>query len=173
MACQAVLVATPFLSLLSADRVSQATFGDCAQPRQERNAVTKFKSTHALKHVNVGLLHDILHAEYAPQRPRQLPSNAVGQGCVVVEQQSLQGDSVAAHKTLAELQTLASKVYVPSSAIAMVQAAIGNRTAALDLLDRAYDEHDFAMAQIHVVPWFQALRDDPRFVALKKKLNLN
>ena len=83
------------------------------------------------------------------------------------------GDSVAAQKTLTELQTLATKVYVPSSALAIVHTAIGNRTAALDLLDRAYDEHDFAMAQIHIVPWFQALRDDPRFVALKKKLNLN
>jgi serine/threonine protein kinase/Tfp pilus assembly protein PilF len=83
------------------------------------------------------------------------------------------GDSVAAQKTLNELQTLATKVYVPSSALAIVHTAIGNRTAALDLLDRAYDEHDFAMAQIHIVPWFQALRDDPRFVALKKKLNLN
>jgi len=62
---------------------------------------------------------------------------------------------------------------VPSSALAMVQAAIGNRNAALDLLDRAYEEHDFAMAQIHVVPWFRTLREDPRFVALKRKLNLN
>jgi hypothetical protein len=56
--------------------------------------------------------------------------------------------------------------------MAMVHAAKGDRTRALDLLEKAYDEHDFAITQIGISPWFKMLRDDPRFVKLIARLGL-
>ena len=75
-----------------------------------------------------------------------------------------------ADRILREMQNLASREYVPASAFAMVYAALGDNARAMDALERAYEEHDFSMAQIGVVPWFKSLRDDPRFQALLKKL---
>ena len=71
-----------------------------------------------------------------------------------------------AEKILNELQTLSDRQYVPSSAVAMVHAALGDRGKALDALEKACDEHDFSLAQIGVAPWFKDLRGEPRFQAL-------
>ena len=56
---------------------------------------------------------------------------------------------------------------------ARVRAVVGARrwstrrwatsARALDWLEKAYDEHDFSMAQIGVAPWFKSLRNEPRF----------
>ena len=73
---------------------------------------------------------------------------------------------------LADLQALADRQYVPSTSIAMIHAAMGDRTAALDRLDRAFDEHDFSLAQVAISPWFKDLRNDPRFQALVGKVGI-
>jgi serine/threonine-protein kinase len=73
---------------------------------------------------------------------------------------------------LKELDTQATRQYVPASSMAMVHAALGDHARALDLLEKAYDEHDFAISQIGVVPWFRMLRADSRFVALMDRLSL-
>jgi TolB-like protein/Flp pilus assembly protein TadD/tRNA A-37 threonylcarbamoyl transferase component Bud32 len=75
-------------------------------------------------------------------------------------------------RVLGELQSLAVREYVPSSAVAVIHAAQGERSRALDLLERAFDEHDFSVAQIGVAPWFSSLRGDPRFDALITRLGL-
>ena len=67
---------------------------------------------------------------------------------------------------------MAARQYVPSSAVALVYAALGDKPRALDWLEKAYDEHDFAMAQIGVAPWFATLRGEPRFEQLLTKLKL-
>jgi TolB-like protein/Flp pilus assembly protein TadD len=77
-----------------------------------------------------------------------------------------------ADKTVKELQALAAREYVPSSAVAVVYAAMGDRVRALDWLEKAYDEHDFAMAQLGVAPWFRSLRQEDRFQKLLGKLGL-
>jgi len=77
-----------------------------------------------------------------------------------------------ADRMLEDLDREATRQYVPSSAMAMVHAAKGDRTRALDLLEKAYDEHDFAITQIGIAPWFKMLKDDPRFVKLIGKLGL-
>jgi hypothetical protein len=59
---------------------------------------------------------------------------------------------------------------VPSSALAMVSLGMGDRTAALDLLDRAYEEHDFSLVFLQVAPWFERIRGEPRFQQLLRRL---
>jgi serine/threonine-protein kinase len=77
-----------------------------------------------------------------------------------------------AERILKELQTLSEKQYVPASSVAMVHAALGDRTKALDWLEKARDEHDFSIAQIGIAPWFKDLRSEPRFQALLKRIGL-
>ncbi|HUF48360.1 MAG TPA: protein kinase [Vicinamibacterales bacterium] len=73
---------------------------------------------------------------------------------------------------LADLETLALRRYVPASSIAIVHAALGDRPRTLDLLEQAYAEHDFALAQLRILPWFEALRGEPRFQDLVRRLGL-
>ena len=47
-----------------------------------------------------------------------------------------------------------ARQYVPSTAMATIAAALGDRGRALGLLEKAFDEHDFAISQIGVAPWF-------------------
>jgi TolB-like protein/Tfp pilus assembly protein PilF len=82
-----------------------------------------------------------------------------------------QGNMTEAQKIVKELQTLTS-VYVPSSSVAIVYASMGDRKSALDCLEKAYNEHDFAMAQLGVAPWFRSLRQEDRFQKLLGKLGL-
>ncbi len=65
-----------------------------------------------------------------------------------------------------------ARQYVPSSAPAIVYAALGDKTRALDWLEKAYDEHDFAIVQIEVAPWFRSLRGEDRFQRLVTKLGM-
>jgi serine/threonine-protein kinase len=81
-----------------------------------------------------------------------------------------QGNRAESARVLGDLQALSARTYVPSSSVAVIYAAQGDHAHALDLLERAVDEHDFSMAQLAVAPWFSALRGDPRFDALIVRL---
>jgi serine/threonine-protein kinase len=77
-----------------------------------------------------------------------------------------------AEAVLRQLSTLATQQYVPSSATAIVYAALGDHARALEWLEKAYAEHDFAITQIAVAPWYQPLRGEPRFQQLVTRLGL-
>jgi serine/threonine-protein kinase len=83
-----------------------------------------------------------------------------------------QGNRAEAERILRDLQSLAAREYVPATALATVHAALDDRTRALDALERAYQEHDFTIAQIGVAPAFRNLRGEERFRQLVTKLNL-
>jgi eukaryotic-like serine/threonine-protein kinase len=84
----------------------------------------------------------------------------------------LSGARKEAAQTVAELQALAAREYVPSSALALVQTGMGNKADALNLLERAYEEHDFSLVFLQVAPWFETLRGDPRFEQLTRRMQL-
>ena len=71
-----------------------------------------------------------------------------------------------------DLQALATREYVPSSAIAAIYTALGDHAHALDWLEKADEEHDFSMAQINVAPWFEPLRKEERFQRLLSRLGM-
>jgi len=77
-----------------------------------------------------------------------------------------------AGRVLQQLQGLSDRQYVPSTSIAMVQFARGDRAGALDRLEKAFDEHDFSLAQLAVEPFFKDLRTEPRFQALVRKVGI-
>jgi TolB-like protein/Tfp pilus assembly protein PilF len=80
------------------------------------------------------------------------------------------GRKADAERVLRDLQTRANREYVPSSVVAAVHTALGDRARAVEALERAYAEFDFSIAQIGVAPWFEPLRADPRFQALLRRL---
>ena len=73
---------------------------------------------------------------------------------------------------VSELQALAAREYVPSSAMALVQTGMGNKADALYWLDRAYQEHDFSIVFLRVAPWFDSLRTEARFEQLIGRMQL-
>jgi serine/threonine protein kinase/Flp pilus assembly protein TadD len=82
------------------------------------------------------------------------------------------GSRTEAEAMLRNLRMQAERQYVPSSAVALVHAGLGEKAQALDLLERAYQEHDFSMVFLEVAPWFKSLRGEPRFQQLVRRMQL-
>ena len=70
------------------------------------------------------------------------------------------------------LNAASKERYVPSYPIATIYAALSEREQALAYLERAYDERDSWMPNIALDPRFDALRSEPRFQSLLRKLRL-
>ena len=84
----------------------------------------------------------------------------------------LSGARAEAANVLTQLNALAAREYVPSSAAALVQMGLGRGNDALDLLEKAYDEHDFALVFLRVAPWFKGVRSEARFAKLVERMQL-
>jgi tetratricopeptide (TPR) repeat protein len=82
----------------------------------------------------------------------------------------LGGMPTDAKSSLAELNTLSARQYVPSTALALVYAGLGDKAQALEWLGRAVDEHDFSLVFLNVAPWFESLRGEPGYEPLRRKL---
>src|SRR5262249_47197228 len=84
----------------------------------------------------------------------------------------LSGEAAEASRILAELNAFSAREYVPSSAPALALTGIGKNADALAPLDKAYDEHDFALVFLRVAPWFERLRGDARFARLVQRMQI-
>jgi tetratricopeptide (TPR) repeat protein len=73
---------------------------------------------------------------------------------------------------LNRLVTRAQERYVPPTLIAEVQCAIGERNGTLDWLDKALAARDIHLPFLMITPCLGALRGEPRFDALTRKLAL-
>jgi TolB-like protein/tetratricopeptide (TPR) repeat protein len=85
---------------------------------------------------------------------------------------ALAGDRAGARKTLADLHQLAQSRYVSSLYFAAVYTGLGEKTTALDWLDKAYKERNDRLLYLNVDPMADPLRSEPRFQKLMKRLNL-
>lgn len=63
-------------------------------------------------------------------------------------------------------------VYVPYTQRAMCLLAFGETERCLDYLEKAYDAREALVGTLGVMPVFDPLRDNPRFRALIKRMNL-
>jgi tetratricopeptide (TPR) repeat protein len=73
-----------------------------------------------------------------------------------------------------EADTLVSQLktsYVAPNDIAYLYVCSGNKKLALDCLERAYEVHSIDVTAL-ALPIFDCLRNEPRFQALCKKMNL-
>jgi len=85
---------------------------------------------------------------------------------------ALAGDRAGARKTLADLRLLAQSRYVSSLYFAAVYTGLGEKSTALDWLDKAYKERNDRLLYLNVDPIADSLRAEPRFQNLMKRLHL-
>jgi TolB-like protein/Flp pilus assembly protein TadD len=82
------------------------------------------------------------------------------------------GQRDEAEQVIARLNALASTRYTPPMLFAPIYAALGEREQALDWLERAYEDRSSPLVWLKVDPWFDDLRDDPRFADLLLRVGL-
>jgi len=82
------------------------------------------------------------------------------------------GKITEAKKLLNELIKLAKTKYNSPYGLALIYIELNEKDRALDLLEKAYEEHDHWLYQIKVIESLDSLRSEPRFKALLKKMGL-
>jgi TolB-like protein/DNA-binding winged helix-turn-helix (wHTH) protein/Flp pilus assembly protein TadD len=73
------------------------------------------------------------------------------------------GHRAEAESALAQLQELSKQMYVSPVFFAAIYSALGEPQTALEWLERGYRERATSMIGLHVNPWLDDLRPDPRF----------
>jgi len=92
--------------------------------------------------------------------------------CGLAQALALAGDTVAARRELAQLETKARTRYVDGFWMAVAYAALGDRPHALDWVERAVADHSANAMTIRVDSKLESLRGDPRFEALARRAGL-
>ena len=82
--------------------------------------------------------------------------------------EALAGDRRAAESAIAEIN--ANPGYALPLFLARVHAALGNRDQAIAWLEKLYSERSESVPWLRVDPTLEPLRNDPRFVALAKRV---
>jgi TolB-like protein len=84
----------------------------------------------------------------------------------------LGGRADEARGVLDRLETMSRTAYVPPASFAWVYLGLREVDRAFEWLDRAVDAHDQLMMPIKSYAFFDPIRNDPRFAALLRKMNL-
>jgi TolB-like protein/DNA-binding winged helix-turn-helix (wHTH) protein/Tfp pilus assembly protein PilF len=81
------------------------------------------------------------------------------------------GDRVEAEKLIAQLAEDSKKEYVSPYYLAVAYLGLREPETALDWLEKAYNDRSNGMVFLKVEPGLDAVRTNPRFIALQRKLN--
>ena len=82
------------------------------------------------------------------------------------------GDTARARAILEELLTSSRQRYISPFNVAVVYLALGQRDDCFAWLEKAYQDHDVRMSFLRVDPKWNALRSDPRFASILKRIGL-
>ena len=82
------------------------------------------------------------------------------------------GNEAEARSLIGRLHAIAAQAYVPATSFALIHLALGEIDEAFSWLNRAIEERDPIIVPIKSYPFFDPLRNDPRFHALLRKMNL-
>jgi TolB-like protein/Tfp pilus assembly protein PilF len=82
------------------------------------------------------------------------------------------GQRQKAEEIIKRWKEIAKTQYVSHYWIAPIYAALGERNEAFAELEKAFAERDYFMPRLKVDPFMDALRDDPRFKEMLKRMNL-
>ncbi len=77
-----------------------------------------------------------------------------------------------AKRILHQLEELSSYRYVPSVQVATIYASLGDNDKVIEFLERGYQERCHLMIWLKVLPPFDKMRSDTRYIALLKKVGL-
>jgi TolB-like protein/DNA-binding winged helix-turn-helix (wHTH) protein/Tfp pilus assembly protein PilF len=82
------------------------------------------------------------------------------------------GDRVEAEKVLLKLKDMSKQRFVTSYFTAAIEASLGKRNEAIELLEKSYRERVGLLAFLKVDPWFDDLHSEPRFQDLIRRIGL-
>ena len=82
------------------------------------------------------------------------------------------GKTDEARAVLRELESLAADRYVPAYHFAVIHNGLGNRERALDYLERSFTQREVQLTFIKIDTRWDALRADPRFAAIARRMGL-
>ena len=83
---------------------------------------------------------------------------------------AISGDRPKAEKILRELEEMAERQYVSSTAFADIHLGLGEKEKALDWLEMAYENQESACWYLTVDRIYDSVRNEPRFQALVRKV---
>jgi tetratricopeptide (TPR) repeat protein len=99
---------------------------------------------------------------------QRLPRLVAAQACAY----AAAGDTTEALTRLGELEEMSEKRFVDPIWFSAVYVALGEHDRAFEMLDRAYEVGSMRLPYVSVDPKFDALRDDPRFTELLRRIGL-
>ena len=85
---------------------------------------------------------------------------------------AMAGDPAKARAVLKELKSLSSQRYVPAPNVALLCSMLEERNEAFVWLEKAYQDRDMRLCRLKVDPRWDAMRSEPRFVAILKRIGL-
>jgi DNA-binding winged helix-turn-helix (wHTH) protein/Flp pilus assembly protein TadD len=85
---------------------------------------------------------------------------------------AIAGKKAEARMLLRDLKESSAKHYFPPYQLALIHVGLGEKEEALNLLEKAYEEHYPWMIHLSVEPRFDPLRSEPRFKALVSRIGL-
>ena len=85
---------------------------------------------------------------------------------------AVSGERDKAQRVLEEMRELQRERHVSSYHFAIIHAALGNRDEALEWLGKSFNAREEALVWLKVDPRLDALRTDPRFIALQRRVGL-
>src|SRR5438552_4548312 len=85
---------------------------------------------------------------------------------------AISGDRPKAEQMLRELEEMAKRQYVNTTAFASIYLGLGEKEKALDWLEKSYEDQESACWYLTVEPVYDSVRNEPRFQAILKKLGL-
>ena len=83
------------------------------------------------------------------------------------------GDTFGAQEVLAGLHAAATQMYVLPTSFAWIHLGLGEIDQAFTWMERAIDDRDPIIIPIKSYPFLDPVRNDPRFAALLRKMNLD
>jgi hypothetical protein len=83
------------------------------------------------------------------------------------------GDRARALQMVTEMRKQTTGQYVPFYYIADIYAALGDKEAAFEWLDRALGQHSNSCLLLAIDPAFEDFRSDPRFQEATRKIGLS
>jgi adenylate cyclase len=83
---------------------------------------------------------------------------------------AVSGNRPEAEQILRELEQMAERQYVNSTAFAMIYVGLGEKQKALNWLEKSYEDQESACWYLTVEPIYDSVRNEPRFQALVQKV---
>ncbi|MEO5898057.1 MAG: tetratricopeptide repeat protein [Vicinamibacterales bacterium] len=106
------------------------------------------------------------------RRARQLSGSATETMTQLAYAMAKQGDRAGAIALYDELERRAAERHVPAYSFAMIRNGLGEKDEALRWLERSVTGHEVQATFLKIDTRWDALRPDPRFVALLGRINL-